>query len=70
VYQYNVIVSTTDAKYAGTDANVFIKIYGTERKTDLIKLDKSLSHFDKFERGQTDRFEIQEKYLGELKSIK
>jgi hypothetical protein len=63
-------VSTTDAKYAGTDANVLIKIYGTERKTDLIKLDKSLSHFDKFERGQTDRFEIQEKYLGELKSIK
>ncbi len=63
-------MSTTDARFAGTDADIFLKIYGTDRKTDLIKLDKSLSHFDKFERGQSDRFEIYENYLGELKYIK
>ena len=39
-------------KSAGTNANVFLTIYGNKGDTGERKLEKSETHFDKFEKGQ------------------
>ncbi len=67
---YSVTVRTSDILNAGTDANVYIKIYGNVRKSDPIGLEKSLSHRNKFETGQTDRFELKEEFFGDIFKIK
>ena len=45
-------VITGDVSGAGTDANVFLTIYGDKGDTGERKLHKSETHRDKFERGQ------------------
>lgn len=67
---YTITVSTSDVLNAGTDANVYIKIYGDARKSAMIGLDKSLSHRNKFERGNEDRFEIEEEFFGNIYKLK
>lgn len=46
-------VWTSDISKAGTDANVFIQMYGTEGKTDEIVLN---NRSDNFERGMKEKF--------------
>lgn len=53
---YEVTVVTGDVWAAGTNANVFLQIYGEEGKTELIQL-KSRSN--NFERGTTEIFKVQ-----------
>lgn len=48
---YEVTVFTGDMMGAGTDANVFINIYGENGDTGERPLKKS-NHMNKFERGQ------------------
>ena len=43
---------TGDVKSAGTDANVFLTIFGENGDTGERSLAKSETHRDKFERGQ------------------
>ena len=49
VIPYVITVKTGDKRGAGTDANVFMQIYGAEGKTEEIRLD---SKSDNFERGK------------------
>ena len=49
---YKVSVRTGDMYRAGTDANVFLTIYGDLGDTGERKLAKSESNKNKFERGQ------------------
>lgn len=50
---YQVIVSTGDKRGAGTDANVWLRIYGTHGKTRAVRLN-GLVGGNAFERGRTD----------------
>ena len=67
---YEVYVKTSNILNAGTDANVFIKIYGDLRKSKKSLLEKSQSHRNKFEKGNTDHFHLREEYFGEIEKVK
>uniref|UniRef100_A0A3B3ZLT1 PLAT domain-containing protein n=1 Tax=Periophthalmus magnuspinnatus TaxID=409849 RepID=A0A3B3ZLT1_9GOBI len=67
---YTVKIKTGDKKYAGTDANVFMILYGTNDDTGLINLKASKTHKNKFERGMTDEFTVEAVDLGPLKKIR
>lgn len=49
--KYTVNVYTGDVSRAGTDANVFLTIFGDKGDSGERKLVKSETHTDKFERG-------------------
>lgn len=51
VHTYKVSVMTGDEYGAGTDANVFLTIYGDQGDTGERKLSKSETNSNKFERG-------------------
>ena len=51
VRKYKVHVFTGDVKSAGTDANVFVTMYGDYGDTGERQLLKSETHSNKFERG-------------------
>lgn len=53
----------------GTDANVSIKIFGELATSDFIELAKSKTHRNKFEKGQTDRFDLRHIYFGQINKI-
>ncbi|XP_072045883.1 lipoxygenase homology domain-containing protein 1-like [Amphiura filiformis] len=67
---YKIFVTTSNDKNSGTDANVHIYIYGENGETEKIPLKKSKTHRDKFERGNTDEFEIDAKDVGDITKIK
>jgi lipoxygenase homology domain-containing protein 1 len=67
---YDIVVKTSDLLGAGTDSNVFIKIYGDLRTTQRLELKKSKSHMNKFESGHSDQFRIKEENVGEIRKIK
>lgn len=69
--KYEIYVVTSNRDGAGTDANVFLQIYG-DRISDsgVIKLRRSAKNLNKFERGSTERFDIESPSLGELKGIR
>uniref|UniRef100_A0A3Q3AH36 Lipoxygenase homology PLAT domains 1a n=1 Tax=Kryptolebias marmoratus TaxID=37003 RepID=A0A3Q3AH36_KRYMA len=66
---YTVRIKTGDKKYAGTDANVFMTLYGTKDDT-IITLKASKTHRNKFERGMTDEFIVEAVDLGPLKKLR
>ena len=66
---YNINVSTANKRNAGTDANVWIELFGKKIKSGKILLKNSKNNFKKFERGQTDNFEIKCSNIGSIKSI-
>ncbi|XP_070566658.1 lipoxygenase homology domain-containing protein 1-like isoform X2 [Ptychodera flava] len=66
--KYEIIVVTADEKGAGTDANVFITIYGTNGDTGKRPLTQRFR--DLFERNQTDKFQIEVLDLGELTKVR
>ncbi|MBN3300355.1 LOXH1 protein, partial [Amia calva] len=66
---YKVSVMTGDAFGAGTDANVFLTIYGDLGDTGERKLSKSETNTNKFERGQVDKFTIEAIDLGQVYKI-
>ncbi|CAF1252253.1 unnamed protein product [Adineta steineri] len=55
---YKVYVVTSGDIGSGTNANVYIIIFGEYNNTGKVHLLKSKTHQDPFERGQTDLFEI------------
>uniref|UniRef100_A0A4W4F748 PLAT domain-containing protein n=1 Tax=Electrophorus electricus TaxID=8005 RepID=A0A4W4F748_ELEEL len=69
-HTYKVSVRTGDMHGAGTDANVFLTIYGNLGDTGERKLSKSESNKNKFERGRVDKFNIEAVDLGEVFKIK
>uniref|UniRef100_A0AAV2IX71 PLAT domain-containing protein n=1 Tax=Knipowitschia caucasica TaxID=637954 RepID=A0AAV2IX71_KNICA len=67
---YVVKIKTGDKKYAGTDANVFMTLYGSNDDTGIITLKASKNHKNKFERGMIDEFTVEAVDLGQLKKIR
>lgn len=65
VINYEVTVVTGDVMFAGTNARVFIQIYGDKGKTEVITL-KSRSN--NFERNWTELFKVYKKYFSGFKS--
>ncbi|GIL93968.1 hypothetical protein Vretimale_245, partial [Volvox reticuliferus] len=66
--QYRVSVTTSNIRGAGTDANVFIQMFGDEGETGRIKLDNPGKN--DFERGNTDVFLFEDKNVGNLRKIR
>ncbi|KAM7368820.1 hypothetical protein PAMP_013127 [Pampus punctatissimus] len=67
---YTVKIKTGDKKYAGTDANVFMMMYGAKDDTGIINLKASKTHKNKFERGMTDEFTVEAVDIGPLKKLR
>ena len=55
------IVYTSDLRGAGTDANVFMVLYGSDGKTEEVALANETNNF---ERGSVDNFKIEVKDVG------
>lgn len=53
-------------RFGGTDANVFIEMYGTEGFVGQTALENAANNF---ERGKTDEFKIQGSDVGDLERI-
>ncbi|XP_064633987.1 lipoxygenase homology domain-containing protein 1-like isoform X3 [Lineus longissimus] len=68
--KYDVEVYTGNKMAAGTDANVFLNIYGEQGDTGDRDLVKSSTHRNKFERAKMDKFEIEACDLKQLKKIR
>ncbi|XP_076859680.1 lipoxygenase homology domain-containing protein 1 [Brachyhypopomus gauderio] len=69
-HTYKVSVRTGDMYGAGTDAKVFLTIYGDMGDTGERKLSKSETNKNKFERGAVDKFNIEAVDLGQVFKIK
>ncbi|KAG9270638.1 lipoxygenase homology domain-containing protein 1-like [Astyanax mexicanus] len=69
-HTYKVSVRTGDMHGAGTDANVFLTMYGDLGDTGERKLSKSETGKNKFERGAVDKFSIEAVDLGQIFKIK
>ncbi|KAM3867839.1 lipoxygenase homology domain-containing protein 1 [Diretmus argenteus] len=69
-HTYQVSVRTGDMYGAGTDANVFLTIYGDLGDTGERKLSKSETNSNKFERGEVDKFSIEAVDLGQVYKIR
>eukprot|EP00047_Mylnosiga_fluctuans_P014195 m.36272 g.36272 ORF g.36272 m.36272 type:complete len:2392 (+) comp5381_c0_seq2:48-7223(+) len=67
---YTVSVATGDVPKAGTDANVFVNLFGAKGETGALKLVESTSFRNKFERGHIDIFKLEAVDIGELKKIR
>ncbi|XP_068508966.1 lipoxygenase homology domain-containing protein 1 [Syngnathus scovelli] len=67
---YTVRIKTGEKKYAGTDANVFMTLYGTKDDTGIINLKASKTHKNKFERGMIDEFTVEAVDIGPLKKLR
>lgn len=66
--KYEIIVITGDEKGAGTDANVFVAIYGSNGDSGRRQLRQRFRNL--FERGQTDRFLLEMLDMGELQKVR
>ena len=66
---YIVHVYTTDQRWAGTDANVYINLVGERAQTGMTPLKKRWHN--SFERGKIDEFTVESKLggLGELRGV-
>ncbi|TRY95059.1 hypothetical protein DNTS_004690 [Danionella cerebrum] len=69
IHTYTVTVNTGDVYGAGTDANVFITLYGDMGDTGERKLSKS-ENSNKFERGSVDTFTLEAVDLGQVFKIR
>ncbi|XP_061409799.1 lipoxygenase homology domain-containing protein 1-like isoform X3 [Lethenteron reissneri] len=67
---YNIKVKTGDKRGSGTDANVFMVLYGEKDDTGKVNLKSSKTNKNKFEKGQIDEFTLEAVDIGALKKIK
>ena len=63
---YHVSVKTGKERGAGTDANVFIKIFGSKGDTGKLKLMSAENTKNKFEAGRIDLFKLESTDIGEV----
>ena len=66
---YHVAVKTGDKMGAGTDANVYMQLFGEENDSGIIQL-KASNNRNKWERDQIDEFTVESVGLGDLKKIR
>lgn len=67
---YHTRIKTGDCFGAGTDANVFMKIFGEKGDSDKMQLNSSDNTKNKFERGQIDQFTHEFDDLGKVCSLR
>uniref|UniRef100_G3T1Y4 Lipoxygenase homology PLAT domains 1 n=1 Tax=Loxodonta africana TaxID=9785 RepID=G3T1Y4_LOXAF len=67
---FSVTIKTGDKKNAGTDANVFITLFGTQDNTGITLLKSSKTNSDKFERGSIEIFTVETLDLGDLWKVR
>ncbi|KAL7062668.1 hypothetical protein AAHC03_0509 [Spirometra sp. Aus1] len=67
---YKVRIHTGDRADAGTDARVFLNIFGEMGDTGDRQLKKSSKNIKKFARGKVDEFIIDAVHLGEIQKIR
>ncbi|KAL3842214.1 hypothetical protein ACJMK2_020253, partial [Sinanodonta woodiana] len=67
---YRIHVKTGDVSGAGTDANVYIIIFGTKGDTGIKQLKDSSTYSNKFERGKEDIFNVEAADIGQINRIK
>ncbi len=67
---YRVFVYTGNKWGAGTDAGVYLKMFGELHETDEIQLKDSLTNKKMFERKVCDEFEIEATDIGEPQKIR
>lgn len=65
---YNITVYTGDVDGGGTDANVYITLYGSKGNSGEKLLD--ISSHDDFERGRFDKYTITTNDIGDIQKIK
>ncbi len=70
VTPYYVSVKTGKVRGAGTDANVYIVLFGENDDSGQVFLKSSKTHKNKFEGGQTDEFIVEAVDLGPLEKIR
>ncbi|XP_062409544.1 lipoxygenase homology domain-containing protein 1-like [Sardina pilchardus] len=70
IHTYKVVVRTGDMYGAGTDASVFITIYGDLGDTGERQLSTSATNSNKFERGAVDEFNLEAVDLGQVFKIR
>ena len=70
IIAYKVWVVTSDVEFAGTDANVYLQLFGPEFETGKIPLMSSKTHKNMFEKGHTDYFELRAIDVGELTKLR
>ena len=63
---YHVSLKTGDIRGAGTDANVFVQIYGEQGDTGKLQLRTAENTKNKFERGRTDQFVLEAVDIGKV----
>lgn len=64
---YHVSVKTGDERAAGTDANVYVKLFGEDGDSGMIPLKQSENTKNKFERGRTDKFTLEAVDIGKVR---
>ncbi|CAF0768261.1 unnamed protein product, partial [Didymodactylos carnosus] len=67
---YHVSIKTGDKTQAGTDADVYLKIFGTKGDSDVVQLKNSETNKNKFERNKIDKFILELSDLGKIRAIK
>lgn len=67
---YLITVITSKKSFAGTDANVYIELYGSRGESERIFLKNSKSKSKTFESGSIDNFQVDCPELGTIKKIK
>ena len=60
---------TGDIRGAGTDANVFVRIFGETGDTGKLQLRQADNTKDKWERGRTDMFTLEAMDIGKVCTI-
>ncbi|KAJ7392242.1 hypothetical protein OS493_013620 [Desmophyllum pertusum] len=67
---YHLAIKTGDEKNAGTDANVWVQVYGDKGDTGHVQLKKSGMMENLFERGQTDYFTLEAGDVGKIEKLR
>ena len=62
-------VRTGDVRGAGSDANVFVQIYGEKGDTGKLQLRSAENTKNKFERGRTDQFVLEAVDIGKVSHL-
>jgi lipoxygenase homology domain-containing protein 1 len=64
--KYDIEVRTGDDTGSGTDANVFLSVFGNKGELKDIKLEKPLNNKNPFEAGSLDKFSLNLKDVGKV----
>lgn len=67
---YHLAIKTGDEKNSGTDANVWVQVYGDKGDTGHVQLKKSGMVENLFERGQTDYFTLEAGDVGKIEKLR